>query len=144
MSRFTLKSAVHLFFIRDGQVLLQRRYNTGYQDGNYSVVAGHLDGGELVTAAAAREAQEEIGVNLQPEDIRVVGVMHRLSDDERIDFFVAVERWQGEVRNMEPHKCDDLRWSPLDALPDNTIPYVRQAIANYAEGKWFDSFGWPA
>lgn len=142
MNRFTLKSAVHLFFIRDGQVLLLRRYNTGYQDGNYSVVAGHLDGGEKVVDAAAREALEEVGITLHADDIRVVGVMHRLSDDERIDFFVAIERWQGEVQNMEADKCDDLRWCPLDSLPSNTIPYVRQGIENYINGVWFDSFGW--
>lgn len=142
MKRFMLKSAVHLFFLRDGQILLLRRYNTGYQDGNYSVVAGHLNGGEKVVDAAAREAQEEVGVTLQAGDIQVAGVMHRVSDDERIDFFVAIEGWQGKVHNMEPEKCDDLRFFPLDALPPNTIPYVRQAIENYRNSVWFDSFGW--
>ncbi|MGD8997230.1 MAG: NUDIX hydrolase, partial [Anaerolineae bacterium] len=44
--RFKLVSAVHLFLVRDGQVLLLRRSNTGYEDGNYSVVAGHLNGDE--------------------------------------------------------------------------------------------------
>jgi len=42
--RFRLVSAVHLFLDRDRRVLLLRRANTGYEDGNDSVVAGHLDG----------------------------------------------------------------------------------------------------
>ena len=86
---FRVVAAVHLFLIRDGQVLLLRRYNTGYEDGWYSVIAGHLDGGEEVTAAMRREAREEAGIEIAPEDLRVVGVMHRKATEERIDFFLT-------------------------------------------------------
>ncbi|ARU63347.1 NUDIX hydrolase [Tumebacillus avium] len=141
MQRFTLIPAVHIFFVREGQVLLLRRANTGYEDGNYSVVAGHIDGNEEVTSAAIREAREEAGVEILAGDVQVVGVMHRLSNDERVDFFVAVERWSGEICNMEPDKCDDLRWFAWDDLPDNIIPYVRRALHNYRQGVWFDSVG---
>ena len=139
---FMVPVAVHLFLVRDGRVLLLRRANTGYEDGNYSVPAGHLDGGEEVIAAATREAGEEIGITLAPSAVAVVGVMHRRSNDERIDFFVAASEWTGEIINAEPQKCDDLSWYPLDALPDNTIPYVRRALANYRRGVWFESYGW--
>ena len=142
MKRFKLVSAVHIFLIHDDQVLLLRRFNTGYEDGNYSVVAGHLNGGEEVKAAAIREAQEEVGIQIAPEDLRVVGVMHRKSDDERVDFFVAATSWSGQVANMEPDKCDQLAWFRFDDLPDNVIPYVRRALDNYRRGQWFDSFGW--
>ena len=140
--RFKLVSAIHLFLVCEGRVLLLRRQNTGYEDGNYSVVAGHLDGGETVEAAARREAWEEAGIRILPQDLRVVGVMHRRSDDERIDFFLVAERWQGAVTNCEPQKCDRLAWFPVDDLPENVIPYVRRAWRNYRRGVWFDIFGW--
>ncbi len=120
-----------------------RRYNTGYQDGNYSVVAGHLNGGEPITDAAIREAREEVGIEIQAQDLEVVGVMHRLSDDERIDFFLLASSWSGQVSNEEPHRCDQLIWSDLDELPENVIPYVRRALDNYRSDRWFDSYGWP-
>jgi len=141
-NRFTAPVAVHLFLIRDNRALLLRRAHTGYEDGSYSVPAGHLDGGEEIIAAAIREAREEIGITLARSAVSVVGVMHRRADDERIDFFVAASEWTGEIVNAEPHKCDDLAWYPLDALPVNTIPYVRRALDNYRRGVWFDSYGW--
>jgi 8-oxo-dGTP diphosphatase len=141
MTRFTLKSAVHLFLLKDEKILLLRRYNTGYEDGNYSVPAGHLEGGETVKAAMIREAREEIGVEIALDDLKVVGVMHRLSNDERVDFFLMATNWQGEIENCEPQRCDQLDWFPLEGLPENLIPYVHQAIGNYRRGRWFDSFG---
>jgi len=140
--RFKLVSAVHLLLVRDGKVLLLRRRNTGYEDGNYSVVAGHLNGDEEVKAAAIREAQEEAGIDIAPEDLRVVGVMHRRSDDERIDFFLAASSWSREVVNNEPEKCGELAWFDMGDLPDDVVPYVRRGIENYRRGVWFDSFGW--
>jgi 8-oxo-dGTP diphosphatase len=84
-SRFPV--AVHLFFFRDDRVLLLRRFNTGWEDGKYSVPAGHVDVGESVTEATIREAREEVGITLKPEDIEVIHVMHRKAEEERIDFF---------------------------------------------------------
>ena len=133
---------VHLLFFRADQVLLLRRFNTGYADGQYSVPAGHLDGGETVMAAAAREAEEETGLQIEGADIIFSSVMHRIDGDERVDFFVRVQQWQGEPINAEPDKCDELRWVPVDELPDNTIPYLRKAIQNHCDGIKFDEFGW--
>lgn len=141
VERCKLIGAVHLFLIRDQQVLLLRRFNTGYEDGNYSVPAEHLDGGEQVKSAAIREAKEECGISISPEDLEVVGVMHRQSSDERIDFFLATTNWVGEIINSEPHKCDDLSWHPVDNLPENVIPYVKNALDNYRQGTWFSEFG---
>jgi 8-oxo-dGTP diphosphatase len=140
-SRFPV--TVHLFFFRGDEVLLSRRLDTGYRDGEYSVPAGHLDGGETVIAAAQREAQEEVGLQLAAEEILFCGVMHRIEDDERVDFFVRVRSWAGEPFNNEPGKCDDLRWERRDALPANMVPYVRQALGNFGRGQVFDEFGWP-
>jgi len=134
--------AVHLFFLRGNQILLLRRFNTGYEDGKYSVVAGHLDAGETVTQAAIREAAEEVGVTLDPQDLQIVHVMNRKSEDERIDFFMVINHWNGDITNTEPHKCDQLAWFPLESLPPNTIPYVKYAIERYQKGIYYSEFGW--
>jgi len=72
---------VHLLFFRDDQILVLRRFNTGYADGQYSVPAGHLDGGETVMEAAAREAEEEVGVKLDQLEMVFSTVMHRMEEE---------------------------------------------------------------
>ena len=142
MIRAMIPVTVHLFFFREDQILLLRRFNTDYRDGEYSVPAGHLDGGETVMSAAAREAMEEVGLTLQADDMVFSSVMHRIEGDERIDFFVHVRKWLGEPFNAEPDKCDELRWVNIDNLPNNTIPYVKRALHNHLNNIRFDEFGW--
>ncbi|MCZ8517144.1 NUDIX domain-containing protein [Paenibacillus filicis] len=140
---FAVYSAVYLLFIRDGQLLMLRRANTNYEDGKLSLVAGKLDGGEEVKQAAAREALEEAGVKVDPEQLKVVGVMHRHSDSgEWIDFFLRVEDWEGEPSNMEPDKCSEMGWFPLDELPEDTIPHVRLAVEQAMKGTFYTGYGW--
>jgi 8-oxo-dGTP diphosphatase len=141
VNRTTFPVTVHLFFIRENQILLARRLNTGFRDGEYSVPAGHLDGGETVMQAGIREAREEVGLELEESDMIISSVMHRMDGEERVDFFVQVQKWEGEPFNAEPEKCDDLRWVKMNELPDNIIPYIRRAIANHLNGVTFDEFG---
>jgi 8-oxo-dGTP pyrophosphatase MutT (NUDIX family) len=133
---------IHLFLIRGSRILMLRRYQTGYMDGHYSVPAGHLDGEEKVRMAGVREALEEIGVQIDPAEMIFAGVFHRREGDERVDFFMQVKNWSGEPYNAEPEKCDELRWVDLDTLPENTIPYIRQAIGNFRARIPFEEFGW--
>lgn len=140
--RFQLSSAVYLLLIKDGRILLSRRHNTGWMDGMYSLVSGHLDGGEPLTSAMCREAEEEAGIVISPADLSFVHAMHRASDVEYMDFFFTASGWKGEPYNAEPEKCDDMQWFPLDALPDNILPYVRQVLEDHRNGIAFSEIGW--
>jgi 8-oxo-dGTP pyrophosphatase MutT (NUDIX family) len=138
----TLIPAVHMFFVKHDSILLLKRLNTGYHDGDYSVPAGHIEPNESVIAAAIREAFEELGILVRPAGLTIVQVMHRKSSRERVDFFLRVNLWQGDIRNHEPDKCEALQWFPVQELPENTIPYIRRAIQNYVQRISFDVFGW--
>jgi ADP-ribose pyrophosphatase YjhB (NUDIX family) len=140
--RATFPTTVHLFFFREDKVLLIRRFNTGFADGQYSVPAGHLDGGETIVAAAAREGREEVGVQIEAACIQFSQVMHRMEGDERVDFFVNISEWQGEPFNAEPDKCDEVCWVNTDNLPENTIPYIKTALHNHGKGIRFHEYGW--
>ena len=143
MPRMTFPVAVHLFLIKDNKILLLRRFNTGYEDGNYSVVAGHIDGGEDVFSAMIREAKEEAGIDVVLENLEIVQVMHRKKEnEERIDYFFKCEKWNGTIEIIEPDKCDEFVWVELDKLPKNTVNYVNEAINNYKKNIKFSLYGW--
>ncbi len=141
--RFKLIPAVHIILLRDGKVLMLRRFNTGWMDGRYSLIAGHFDGGETARHAAAREAMEEAAVRIDEEDLEFAHVMHRHSDTERVDFFFVARKWSGEPRNAEPNKCDWMGWFPVGSMPDNTVPYIRLALENVEMGVKYSEFEWP-
>ncbi|HEY4963620.1 MAG TPA: NUDIX domain-containing protein [Candidatus Saccharimonadales bacterium] len=140
--KFKLIPAVHLLLIDNDKILLLRRFNTGYEDGKYSVVAGHVDGGETASEAMSREAFEEAGIKIDRRDFEFAHVMHRMAEEERIDFFFTSKVWKGNPINREPDKCDGLSWFSLNNLPNDVIPYVAHAIHCYRKGIEYSEFGW--
>jgi ADP-ribose pyrophosphatase YjhB (NUDIX family) len=138
--------SVYLIIARHGQILLSRRMNTGYEDGSYGLVSGHVEAGESLRQAIVREAKEEIGLELNPEAVELALTMSRYapasSPPERLDFFMRIDQWSGEPVNAEPHKCSDLSWFDLNNLPDSTIPYIRHTLALVSQGTHYCELGW--
>jgi 8-oxo-dGTP pyrophosphatase MutT (NUDIX family) len=148
--RFVVVPAAYVFLLREGasgtEVLLQLRQNTGYMDAHWAAAAaGHVEQGETAYDAAHREAREEIGV--ADLDLTFVTSMQRTRGgepiDERIDFFFAARSWTGEPRIVEPEKAAELRWYPLDDLPDPVVPHERFVLdaLRTGTGTAYSTFG---
>ncbi|MGF7229225.1 MAG: NUDIX domain-containing protein [Candidatus Saccharibacteria bacterium] len=144
--RYKVIPAVYILFRKGDELLLIRRFQTGYNDGKYGLPSGHVDGGEPSEAAAAREALEEVGVVVKLEDLKFVHLMHRQVDPadregvERMDIFFEATKWDGELTNCEPHKCDELRWSTVAELPENSIVEVAHVLRQIEAGSYYSSF----
>ena len=143
--RHMARLASFVILERDGKILLSRRYNTGYADGLYQMPSGHIDDNEYPVEAAAREAKEEVGVDIDTRDLEFVHASYRINkaDDagDYIDFYFKTSKWEGEPTNQEPEKCDEIIWVAPDALPENTVPCIKQVVAFIAEGKPFSEIG---
>lgn len=143
--RFALIPASYVFLFggspgeADERVLLQRRANTGYYDGWWAAsAAGHVDPGESVFACAAREASEEIGVELSESSLQPLTAMHRTTPgggpiEQRIDVFFGCRSWAGEPALRES-KADALEWFTLDALPDRVVHHERFVLEGHRDG----------
>ena len=120
-----------------------RRAGTGFFDGLYSLPGGHVEPWESPRQAAVRELEEETGLQVGIAALDFMGVVHRLSDTSRIDFFFKARSWGGDPQLREPDRCDDLAWFDARALPDNAVPYVREAL-DAGVGPWMLELGWAA
>jgi 8-oxo-dGTP diphosphatase len=130
--RFSLVPAAYVFLLRDGadatEVLLQRRANTGFMDEHWAAsAAGHVEKGESCLAAAVRETREELGLAVDEADLDPLCAVHRHQEtdrpvDQRVDFFFACRRWDGEPELQEA-KASALRWYAVTSLPGPVVPH---------------------
>jgi len=146
MNRFQVIPAAYLLLTRgegdDLEVLLQLRGpGTSYMPGHWATgAAGHVELGESVFVAAAREAAEELGITVDPADIEPLCAVQRTlpgCDDpveQRADYFLTTRRWTGEPEPLEPEKCVELRWCRPSALPDPVVPHERIVLGLLAAG----------
>lgn len=135
--RSLLIAASYVVVLRDGKVLLQRRQNTGYMDGRWALLAGHVDPGETAEQAAIREAREEAGIEVTA--LTPLTTLQRIQIDgpqleQRLDFFYRADEFAGEPTILEPTKSSEMGWFPLDGLPEDGVPHEALVLRGYADG----------
>jgi 8-oxo-dGTP diphosphatase len=130
---------VYLLLMRDRQVLLGRRENTGYGDGAYEPPSCRLDERETVVEAAIRLAAAQAGIDLEPSHVSLAHVMHDVSGAGRIAFFLIADGWDGTPDGPGGSYCD-FAWFDLDDLPANMIDRARVALRSCAAGTAFSTY----
>lgn len=133
----------HVILVRASQVLLLRRAGTGYEDGKFGLIAGHVEALETFDQAAAREALEETAVTITPDHLRLAHVMHHYSAGQRVAAFFLASAWSGVPVNAEPGKCDAVAWFDLAGLPSNMIEYQRLGLLRALAEQPYSAHGWP-
>lgn len=124
-----VKSSVNVYIVEQCKVMLSRRANTGWLDGHLCAPGGHVEEGETPIEAMLREIKEELGVDVNPQDLDFLCVAQRNSKPEQYVAFEFVIKNKGyKYINAEPEKCSELVWVDINDLPKETIPDFKQIV----------------
>ena len=142
MGKHNFRLAVNLVVSKDDKVLLMRRYNTGWNDGMYALMGGHVEDSENIFDTAVREAKEELGIIVNAENLKPLFSM-QVSPDH-VYFYFGCSEFENEPKIMEPDQCDDLQYFDTKHLPDNLIEADKKALEEIFKNKTstFTTFGW--
>ncbi|MFA6414724.1 MAG: NUDIX hydrolase [Candidatus Paceibacterota bacterium] len=112
------KVGVGVIIKKDGKVLFGKRRGA-HGEGTWSLPGGHLEFGETLETCARREVEEETGIEIK--NIKSATFTNDIFEKEQkhyITAYVTADYSAGEVKIMEPDKCDEWRWVNWDALPE--------------------------
>lgn len=116
----------------NGKYLFVKRAHTGHCDGYYMLPGGHVDEGETIAQACVRELKEELGITVNPKDL-----IFRLVEPTKTHthFFFEVLHYEGNIKNNEPQKHDDVAFLSLD--DEKIHPVTVHEIKEILNGKAF-------
>jgi 8-oxo-dGTP diphosphatase len=137
--------SVYILLKRDGKLAFVLRSNTDFKNGEYCLPAGHAEGLESFKHAAVREAKEEAGVTISPDNLRHLHTMHRYCGDHvRVDVFFEAESWDGEPFNAEPESHSELAWFDEANLPfEKIVDWQAAALKSIQNDETYSEFKWP-
>ena len=109
---------VVVFLVKGGKVLLGQRQRSSLGHMLWAGIGGKVEAGESIKEAAVREVREEVGIEIQVEDLKERGEVffefpNKPTWSQKVMIFVA-RRWQGKPRETEEIKP---AWFPIGGMP---------------------------
>ncbi len=145
----TPSSVIVLLLKKDGgetYVLCQKRKNTGFADGLWDFsCSGKVEEGETMREAAVREAGEELGITINPDNLRFAALGHKRDKGCGLTFYKAyftLTVYEGEPSICESEKCAELKWFALSDLPSDIMEEDKVAAATFLRGEHYFEYGW--
>ena len=133
------KVGVGVAVIKDGKVLLGKRKNA-HGEGTWSFPGGHLEYQETWADCAIRETLEETGLSIK--NVRFGTVTNDIFYKEQKHYVTIImlsDYESGELRLMEPEKCEKWEWFTWDNLPDALFVSIENLLKdNYNPFKTVD------
>ena len=121
---------------RNEVLLVKRSKNSRVNPDVWSRPGGEVEFGESSAEAVEREVFEEVGIRIKA--VRSLGFLDNISPDKKthwISIGYLAEYVSGQIENKEPDKHDDIRWFPVDKLPENVTDYTKESVEEVLKGE---------
>ena len=120
------------------QILIGKR--KGDHAPYYSIPGGHLEMGESFEEAAIREIAEEC--NLRIFDPKVISITNNLKTYKQegkhsVSVILLVTKFEGQLLNLEPHKCESWEWFNTTKLPKPHFDASEMGIFAYINNVFY-------
>ena len=119
-----VRVGVGLYIFNNKNQLLLGLRKSKHDNGTWCPPGGHMEFGEDIENAAMREAEEETGLKILPQDVFLKGVTNDFYPSEEkhyITLHLFCRKYQGEPAVIEPDKCERWEWFDMDNLPQNLM-----------------------
>lgn len=135
--KISLKTRLILY--NRGNILLLRQRKA--QGGRFTFVGGTIEKGEFAKQTLAREAFEEAGIIINPDDLRLAHILHKkYKKGMRIILYFKTAKWEGRLRNREPHKFVEASFYPLEDLPASLSSTAKHVLRMYRKGEMYSEY----
>ena len=125
--------------IKEGnKVLLGHRCETYgdnggiYEPGSWTFPGGKQEYDETIFEGAMREVKEEI--NLDISDLEIFNAADDIQPNKHyITIQIIANKFEGELKNLEPTKHSEWKWFDLTNLPENLYTPPQEFLEKYLE-----------
>jgi len=112
------KVGVGVIVVKDGKVLLGKRKGA-HGEGTWAFPGGHLEFFETLEDCAKREVLEETGIEVRNlQKFTYTNDVFPIEQKHYITCFVKADYASGDVRVIEPDKCEEWKWFSWGEFPE--------------------------
>ncbi len=125
------KVGVGVIVIKDNKVLLGKRKGA-HGEGSWAFPGGHLEFNESLEDCAKREVAEETGITIK--NIRKFTYTNDIFPQEGkhyITCYVLADYDSGEVKIMEPNKCEKWDWFEWNKFPEPVFIPLKNLLLDH-------------
>lgn len=114
-------------------LLLGKRINP-YSENCWQFPGGHLECGETVSQCAHREVNEEVGIKISAvKHLGYTTDVFTMSGKHYVTLFVSAKFQEGDVRVVEPDKCECWGWFKCNELPQPLFPPILNFLKQHPD-----------
>lgn len=139
MSRSKINIVSRLILETKGKILFL--VQTPSNGGAYTLIGGKVEKNENPKEALKRESFEEAGILIKKKHLDLFHVLHRMKGNQvEIVLIFSARKWVGKPISREPKKFENVRWVPLDNLPEKLPVAIQHILTQYIKGEFYSEF----